>query len=79
MQRQCTSRSAGQDRLSHLSGRLGVHTQGALPWAYSHLRIGVRIFTQLGELLRRALRRRLRSKKHCAVEGGKRVYAPRKK
>jgi len=32
----------------HLSERLGVRTQGAFPWAYSRLRIGVRIFTQLG-------------------------------
>ena len=39
------------------------------------LEAATRIFTQLGELLRRARRRRLRSKKHCAVEGGKRVYA----
>ena len=43
----------------HLSERLGVRTQGVFPWAYSRLRIGVRIFTQLGELLRRARRRRL--------------------
>ena len=38
----------GRTDCKHLSERLGVCTQGAFPWAYSHLHIGVRIFTQLG-------------------------------